>query len=66
MPDASDIPPVGVCIVRAEHDASAGMLITVSTRLDVEDAASEAVLTTATPNEAVVRLKEFLAEWSGF
>ena len=50
-----------VCVVRAETDASAGLLITVTARLDVEDSASESVLHVATADAALARVAEFFA-----
>jgi hypothetical protein len=52
---------VGVCVVHARTDAPAQLLITVTARRDVDDAACETVLHTATVEEALVHVAEFLA-----
>jgi hypothetical protein len=52
---------VGVCVVRAETDASAQLLIKVTARRDVDDAAGETVLHTASVEAAIARVAEFLA-----
>jgi len=52
---------VGVCIVRAETDASAGLLITVTARRDVQDDKRESVRRAATVEDALACVAEFLA-----
>jgi hypothetical protein len=52
---------VGVCVVRAETDASAKLLITVTARRDVEDSARESVVCTATVETALACVADFLA-----
>jgi hypothetical protein len=61
MPGTSSRSGVGVCIVRAETDASAGTLITVTARPDIDDPARESVLHTPAPDVALARVAEFLA-----
>jgi hypothetical protein len=56
---------VGVCVVTARTDASAGVLITVTARRDVDDAPSESVLHTARTEAALARVAEFLASVDG-
>ena len=51
----------GVCIVRAETDASARLLITITARRDVENAARESVLRTASVEAALACVADFLA-----
>jgi hypothetical protein len=52
---------VGVCVVRVETDASAGLLITVTSRRDVRDHARETTRHTATVEGALECVAEFLA-----
>ena len=52
---------VGVCVVRAETDASAKLLITVTARRDVDDSACESVMRTATVDAALACVADFLA-----
>ena len=51
----------GLCIVRVETDASAQLLITVTARQDVDDSARETVLRTASVDDALARVVDFLA-----
>ena len=60
----ADVEPgcTGLCLVRAEPDASAGVLITVTVRPDLDDADRQTVLRTADVDEAVHRVRDFLVE----
>jgi len=51
----------GVCIVRAETDASARLLITITARRNVEDATRESVLRTVSVETALACVADFLA-----
>lgn len=51
---------VGVCVIRAETDASARLLITVTARRDVEDAACESVTRATTVETALACVAAFL------
>lgn len=62
MVDSTEPPPAGLCIVRTEPDASAGVLITVTVRPDLEDAGRQTVLRTADVDEAVHRVRDFLTD----
>lgn len=55
---------IGVCLVRVETDASAGLLFTVSARLDVNDAMGEIVLRTAVVDDAVEQVRRFLTDFA--
>jgi hypothetical protein len=61
MPGKYGETTVGVCVVRAEADASAGLTITVTARPDVDDDAGESVLHTASIAAALAKVGEFLA-----
>lgn len=52
---------VGVCVVRVETDASAGLLITVTSRRDVRDHGRETTHHTTTAEGALDCVAEFLA-----
>ena len=52
---------VGVCVVRAETDASARLLITVTARRDLDYAARESVTRTVTVETALACVADFLA-----
>jgi len=53
----------GLCLVRAEPDASAGVLITVTVRPDLDNAEGQTVLRTADIDEAVHRVHDFLVDY---
>jgi hypothetical protein len=57
---ARDPSGTGLCVVRIETDASAGLLITVTVRTDVDDPDTESVLRTAAVEIALGRVAVFL------
>lgn len=50
-----------MCVVRAETDASAQLLITIAARRDVEDSARESVTRNTTVETALACVAAFLA-----
>lgn len=55
----------GACVVRAETDGCTGLRITVTARLDVEDAPGEHRTVTTSVATAVARVREFLETFAG-
>ena len=60
MPGKDGGTTVGVCVIRAEADASAGLVFTVTARPDVDDGECESVLHTVSTDAALARVAEFL------
>jgi hypothetical protein len=50
----------GLCVVRVETDAAAGLLITVTAQQDLDDARSESVLRTTSVDAAADQVAAFL------
>jgi hypothetical protein len=61
--DNRDLARTGVCVVRAELDRAAGLIITVTTRPDVEDETCTSTLRTTAADAALARVTEFLMQY---
>jgi hypothetical protein len=55
--------PALVCVVRAEVDGAAGLIITVTARPDLDDEADTSTLRTTATDAALARVAEFMAHY---
>jgi hypothetical protein len=63
--DNPDLVRTGVCVVRAEVDGATGLIITVTSRPDLDDEARTSTLRTTAADAALARVAEFLAQCGG-